>query len=101
MAWVGSVCDQEIARRSSMSALVGDTNLAMVDADLSSVAVAKAAAVTNANAGYVGERFFGINVSRGFQVASNLGGTFSSSFSTLYGSLPSNPNSSKAMMING
>ena len=101
MAWIGSQCDQPAAYRAARSAYVGDTNLAMVDADLSSVAVAQAAALANAEDLWVGERFMGVNVARGFQIASNLGGTFSSSFATLAASLPSNANGNKAMQISG
>lgn len=101
MAWTGSICDQPAAYRAARSCYYGDTNLAMGDSDVSTVAVAEAAAVANANAGYVGERFGGINTARGFRVASNLGATFGSTMVALLASLPSNPNGNKAMMING
>lgn len=101
MSFSGHICDKPAAYRATRSALVGDTNLSMVDADLSTVAVAEAAAVTNAQALFVGERFFGINTARGFRIASNLGGTFGSTFTALYASLPENTNLNKAMMISG
>lgn len=101
MSFSGHICDKPAAYRATRSALVGDTNLSMVDADLSTVAVAEAAAVTNAQALHVSERFFGINTARGFRIASNLGGTFGSTFTALYASLPENANGNKAMMISG
>ena len=103
MAWqdTNSICDYPIAFHATQSAKMADTDLALVDANLSSVAVAKAACITNADAGYVGERFMGINCSAGMQAASNMGGSFTSSFSALYTSLPTNSTGSKALMING
>lgn len=104
MSWSGHVADEVFALRSSMSAQVGDNDLAMGTSDLSTVAVAEAAALANANnfaITHVDQRFFGVNASRGFRVAYNLGGTFGSTFAALEASLPSNPNSNKAMMING
>lgn len=99
--WTGSICDEPIAYRATRSVKMADTDLALTDSDLSSVTVAKAACITNANAGYIGERQFGINCSRGMQGASNMGGTFSSSFSTLYSSLPDNDTGAKAMFVSG
>lgn len=99
--WTGSICDEPIAYRATRSVKMADTDLALTDSDLSSVTVAKAACITNANAGYIGERQFGINCSRGMQGASNMGGTFSSSFTTLYNSLPDNDTGAKAMFVSG
>lgn len=103
MAWLDthSICDLPIAYRATRSAQMADTDLALGTSDLSTVAVAKAACITNANAGYIGERQFGINCSRGMQAAYDQGGTFGSTFAALFASLPSNPTSGKAMMING
>jgi hypothetical protein len=103
MAWqdTHSICDLPIAFRAVRSAKMSDVDLALVDADLSSVTVAKAACITGASNIYVGDRFMGINGSRGMQACSDMGGTFSSSFTTLYNSLPDNDNGNKARMING
>ncbi len=89
MAWVGSICDEETARKACGSAILGDTQLGMVDGDLSSVAVAQAAALVGIAAMQICDQCIGQDVPRGFQIASNLGGTFSSSFATLEASLPS------------
>ena len=103
-SWTGNIADQEIARRSNYSSQIGDTDLAMGTSDLVTVALAQANAVVNANntaVTHVSERFLGVNVARGFLVASNLGGTFGSTFAVLQASLPDNDNSNKALMING
>jgi len=101
MAWTGHIADQPAAYRATRSALVGDTNLSMGTSDITTVAVAEAAALTNAEALHVSERFFGINTARGFRIADNLDATFGSTFSVLFASLPDNPTGSKAMMISG
>lgn len=86
--WVGSIADEELARKSAGSALAGQNILSVVAGSLSSVAVAQAAAVTNEASLNIADRIWSIPVSRGYQIASNLGGTFSSSYTTLYASLP-------------
>lgn len=103
MSWqdTHSICDLPIAYRATRSAKMSDVDLALVDADLSTVAVAKAACITNANAGYVGDLFMGINGSRGMQACSDMGGTFGSTFTALYASLPTNTNGNKACMVSG
>lgn len=103
MAWLDthSITDFPIAYRATRSAKMADTDLALGDSDLSTVAVAKAACTASANAKYIGERPFGINCSRGMQAAYNMGGTFGSTFTALYASLPSNATGAKALMING
>ena len=103
MAWLDthSICDYPIAYRATRSAQVADVDLALGNSDLSTVAVAKAACIANAATGYVGERFFGINCSRGMQAASDIGATFGSTFTVFYASLPTNANGNKAMMVSG
>mgnify|MGYP003393494742 FL=1 len=101
MSFTGHICDVPAAYRATRSALVGDTNLSMGTSDITTVAVAEAAAVTNAQALHVSERFFGINTARGFRIADNLDATFGSTFSVLYASLPDNANLNKSMMISG
>lgn len=89
MSWTGSVCDEEIARKSAGSALAGQNILSVAAGSLSSVAVAQAAAVTAQESLSICDRIWATPVSRGYQIASNLGGSFASSYTTLYGSLPS------------
>ena len=98
MAWIGSICDEPVARLSSSSALIGDTNLGMVDADLATVATARAAAVTNTAALQICDQPIGNQCSRGFKVASNMGATFGSTFAAFYASLPSNGNHKRRMI---
>ena len=100
MAWTGHICDRPAAYRATRSGLFGDVNLSMTDANMSSVAVAEAAALTNAEALFVGERNWGIQTARGFRIADNLDASFTSSFAAFYASLPDNPTNSKALMIN-
>jgi len=87
--WVGSICDSEIARKSAGSALAGQTILSVSAGSLSSVVVAQAAAVANEQLLSICDRIWAVPVSRGYKVASNMGGTFASSYATLYDSLPS------------
>lgn len=106
MAWLDthSITDFPIAYRATRSAKMADTDLALVDADLSTVAVAKAACISQANSSavtHVSERQFGINCSRGMQACSDQGGTFGSTFTALYASLPTNANGNKALFVAG
>lgn len=88
MAWVGSICDEELARKSAGSALAGQTILSIGASSLSSVAAAQAAAVTAEASMSICDRIWSVPVSRGYQIASNMGGSFASNYTTLYGSLP-------------
>lgn len=104
MAWIDthSICDLPAAYRATRSCLVGDTNLAMVDADIATVGLAETTALANASEDlHVSELYFGVNTARGFRIASDLGGTFGSTFTALYASLPDNSGLNKSMMISG
>lgn len=100
MSWIGSICDEEIARKSAGSALAGQNILGVSAASLSSVAAAQAAAVAaEAGAGVsICDKIWASPVVRGYQVASNLGGLFSSSYSTLYASLPDSSDNVRQMI---
>jgi hypothetical protein len=100
MAWSGSICDQETARKAAGCILAGQNVLGVLAASLSSVAVAQAAAVTLEATKSVCDRIYASNCSRAYKVASNLSGTFSSSYTTLYASLPDSALHQR-MMING
>ena len=89
MAWIGSTCDEELARKSAGSALMGQNILSVAASSLSSVAIAQAAATTASATMSICDQIFATPVRRGYQIASNMGGTFSSSYTTLYASLPS------------
>lgn len=104
MAWSGHIADEPIAYRATRSAKMADVDLALVDADLSSVAVAQAACISQANntaVTHISDRQMGINCSRGMAAASAMGGTFGSTFTALFASLPSNPNGNKALFVAG
>lgn len=88
--WSGHISDQETARRASSSALIAQNILGVVSADLSSVAVAQAACAEGEATLNIGDRIYSTQCERGFTVASNLGATFSSSYTTFYDSLPDN-----------
>lgn len=90
MAYIGSICDEETARLASSSGYAADTLLSLVDGDLTTVATAQAACVTNEAARQICDRLFATQCSRGFKVASGSGATFGSTFTAFYASLPSN-----------
>lgn len=98
MSWIGSVCDEEIARKSAGSALAGQNILAVTAGSLSSVATAQAAAVTLGAAMSICDQIWSTPVSRGYQIASNLGGSFASSYTDLYASLPSSASHVRQMI---
>lgn len=86
--WIGSICDMEAARKAAGSALAGQNILGVAASSLSSVAVAQAAAVAAQATKSVCDQIFAVPVSRGYEVASNLGASFSSNYTTFYASLP-------------
>ena len=98
MAWVGSINDEPLARKSAGSALAGQNILAVQAASLSSVAVAQAAAATLGAAMSICDQIWAIPVSRGYQIASNMGGAFSSNYTTLYASLPDSAGHNRQMI---
>jgi len=89
MAWAGHIADQETARKAAGSALAGQKIILVLEASLSSVAVAQAAAATLGAGLNIADQIWVKPVQRGYKIASNLSGTFSSSYATLYASLPS------------
>ena len=100
MPYIGHIADQETARKSAGSALSGQNILGVLAASLSSVAVAQGAAVT-AQAGNtvnIADKIWATPCSRGYQIASNLGGTFASSYTTLYASLPDSAGHQRQMI---
>ncbi len=100
MSWqdTHSICDLETARKAAGSILMGQTQFSVVAGSLSSVAVAQAAAATNSLAMSICDRELLASVQRGYQIASNFGGTFSSSYSVLYDSLPSSAGHQRNMI---
>ncbi len=102
MAWSAthSICDLETARKAAGSCLAGQNILGVTAGSLSSVAVAQAAAITASKAGSVCDLFWGVSVSRGYEVASGLGATFDGSYTDLYASLPSSVNHERNFLQN-
>lgn len=98
MAWVGSICDQELARKAAGSCLSGQNILGVQAASLSSVAVAQAAATAAELTKNIGDRIWAVPVNRGYTVASSMGGTFSSNYTTLYASLPDSAGHQRQMI---
>lgn len=88
MAWIGSITDRSMARKSAGSALFGQNVFSVVVGNLTSVATAQAAVATNALALSVCDRHLATPISRGYQIASNLGATFGSTYAAFYASLP-------------
>lgn len=85
-----SICDEPFARRASMSALIAEDNLGLVDADLATVATARTASDNAVIAGSICDYPIGQQCSRGFTVASAYSATFGSTFTAFYASLPDN-----------
>lgn len=98
MSWIGSSTDEELARKAAGSALMGQTIIGVTAGSLSSVSVAQSAAATLSAAMSICDQIFLVPVQRGYQIASNLGGTFSSSYSTLYASLPDSAGHNRQML---
>lgn len=104
MAWTGHSADFCIAYRAARSAVLADVDLAMGTSDITTVANAEATALVNAAnpaINHVSQRQWGVNCARGFRMASNMGGTFGSTFSVLEASLPTNTAGAKCQAING
>ena len=92
MAFNGSICDREAARKAAGSALMGQNVYSVLAASLSSVAVAQAAVASNSLIMSICDRELVPGVQRGYTIASNLGASgcmTSSSYTTLYAGLPS------------
>jgi hypothetical protein len=92
MAWTGHISDTETARKAGGSAIMADINLALGTSNITTVAVAEAAAtaaVNNLAVTQICDRVIGQQCARGFRIASNMGGTFGSTFAVLEASLPS------------
>ncbi len=94
-----SICDTETGRKACGSAIMADTTLGMVDGDLVSVATAQAAALVLIAGKQICDQAMFQDIPRGFQIASNLGGTFSSSFATLEASLPDSTGHVRRMIV--
>lgn len=88
MAFTGSICDVEGARRAAGTILTGQNVLGVAASSLSSVATAQAAALTAQNTKSVCDWVFARSCQRAYTLASNYGASFSSSYTTLYGGLP-------------
>jgi len=98
MAFVGSICDEETARKSAGSALMGQTLFGVEAANMSSVAAAQAEVTLNEASMSICDRQLAVDVRRGYTIAYNFGGTFSSNYTTFYASLPSSAGHMRAMI---
>ena len=98
MSWTGHIADQEAARLSSNSAYAAKNILGLVDGDLTTVATAQAACAVDEATKQIGDRIFSTQCQRGFKIASNFNGTFGSTFTALYASLPDNGSRSRRMI---
>ncbi len=90
MAFIGSICDSEIARRASMSANIAQDTLGLVDGDLATLASAQAACYTKEATKSICDQIYATQCSRGFKVANNFSATFGSTFTAFFASLPPN-----------
>lgn len=98
MAFNGSICDTEPARKSAGSALMGQNLFSVEAANMSSVAAAQAEVTLNAASMSICDSFLQTSVKRGYQIASNFGGTFASNYTTFYDSLPSSAGHMRNML---
>ncbi len=96
--WVGSLCDEEAARKACGSAIMANENLGLGTSDLATVATAQAASVAAVAARSVCDQPIGIQCSRGFEIANNFGATFGSTFAVLEASLPSSAGHPRQMI---
>lgn len=87
--WIGSITDQEVARKSAGSILMGQNLFSVVAGSMGSVSDAQAAATTNAATMSICDQFLLTPVLRGYTVASAEGATFTTNYTTVYASLPS------------
>ena len=88
MALVGSITDEELARKSAGSILMGETLFAVQAADMASVATATAEATLNAASMSICDNFLVTAVNRGYIIADNMNATFTTTYATVYASLP-------------
>lgn len=100
MAWLDthSICDLPAARKSAGSALMGQTQFAVEAANMTSIATAQAEATLNAASMSICDRELLSSVNRGYQIASNLGATFTTNYTTFYASLPDSAGHQRNML---
>lgn len=91
MAWsdTHSICDLPIGQKANMQGNISFNFLAVVDGNMTTVATAKAAAVTNNATKSICDQPIGNQASRGFDVANNMGFTFGSTTAAFTASGPS------------
>lgn len=98
MAYTGSICDLEMARRSSSSGLLAQNILNLTDGNLATVATAQAACLANELTLSICDRIYGVQCARGFKVANGQSAAFGSTFTAFYASLPNNYDNQQRMI---
>jgi hypothetical protein len=93
-----SICDLPIGMKANMQGNVSFGILGVVDGDMTTVATAQAAAIANEADLSICDRIYGIQASRGFEIADNLGFTFGSTTAAFTASGP-DVDDHKARMI--
>ncbi len=90
MSWqdLHSIAELPIGQRSAGSGHIAKNVLGLVDADLATVASAKAVADAKVLLGSICDAPIGNQCSRGFTMASNEGCTFGSTFTAFFASGP-------------
>lgn len=88
MAWTGHVCDEPAARQMAGSGHIAEDNLGLGTSDITTVAVAMAAADAAVLEQQICDQPIGNQCSRGFEMADNYNATFGSTFTAFYNSLP-------------
>lgn len=98
MAWTGSITDEELARKSAGSVLMGQTQFAVEAANMTSVTTARAEATLNAASMSICDSGLLTPVLRGYGIASNMGATYTTNYTTFYASLPSSATHQRNMI---
>lgn len=95
--WIGSCCDRELARKAAGSVLMGQNDGVLVGS-LTSVAVAQSAVRALQALASICDAPLYAQVPRGYQIASNMGATFNSTYAALFDSLPSSAGHQRQMI---
>ena len=98
MSFTGHVADIEIARKAAGAVLIGQNILGVTAGNLTTVATAQTAASAGQLTLNIGDRTYAANTNRGYTVASNMGGTFGSTYAALYASLPDSAGHQRKMI---
>jgi hypothetical protein len=91
MAFTGSICDEEVARRASMSVLQAQSLLGLVDGSLTSLTAAQAQCDTGQALLSITDHNYAVHSKRALKIGNNFGAPVTtSSLADFYAALPNN-----------